>query len=536
MSGINPGDLLAYGETFLGVPYVWGGTSYSGVDCSGLIFEIATHFGLSIPRGSRDQVKIGTQIGSIQDAQPGDLIGFDSDHDGTSEHIAMYMGNGQILVADHPGTPVRFNTLANEDRILAITRLPGVVNLNGKTPSTSSGFSLAALNSSLGFSGAAALPAARPTFDWWAGLGLKSPGLATNDETYGLIDSFISQDPELGDLYSKAVAGSWSQDQFISQLQQTQWWQKNSESARNMLTQKSTDPSGFQRQVNDKASLIGQLAVKLGAHISDNGIQNMAQTALMLNQTDEQITSTISQYLHMSQQGWYGGYAGQVELGLKAYAQDMGIPLSDSTVQNAVTKIVAGSDTLQAQRAFIQTQAEAAFPAYQKDIAQGMTVGQIAKPYAFSMSKLWEQSPNSIDLYNPTLRGALQYKDQAGAPAVRQVYDFETDLRKDPKWLKTNNAREGMLSSAASVLSNMGLVAASLGAAPATSPNQVGSISSAVQSTSTGLSGSTKFPTLQGQQALASAAGSAPTLGTSAASLAPNTSFTTKGTPQVMPQ
>lgn len=528
MAVINPQDVINYAMQFVGVPYVWGGTSMSGVDCSGFMFLVAQHFGVSIPRGSRDQIKLGNQVGDISQAQPGDMIGFDSQSDGTAEHIGMYLGNGQIVVADNPSTGVHINTLQNEDRIVGIVRMSGVANLNGQPVNVPSG--LGSMNDALGFHSTSAIQAARPTFDWWAGMGLKSPTLAGADETYGLIDSFIQSDPELGNLYSEAVAGNWTQDQFISQLQQTQWFQNNSATARQFLQLKTTDPAAYNRQVSDKQAAISEMAVKLGVHVSDNGLLNIAQTALMTNQSDSQVKATLSSYLTNSQQGWYGGYAGQVELGLKAYSADMGVPLSTDAIQNAVKSIVAGTDTLQAHRANIQTQAAGAFPAYADQINQGVTVGQIAKPYAFMQGKLWEQDQNGIDLQNPTLRKALQTTDDKGNPIVKQLYDFETDLRKDPRWLTTNNAREGAMSSAQTILSNMGLTASSVGNAPQTSPNQVQSISPAIAAQASGLSGSTNFPTLQGKEALTNP--SAPTMPATGASLAPNTSFTSAGTPQ----
>jgi hypothetical protein len=533
MAGIQPGDLIAFAKTFLGVPYVWGGTSTSGVDCSGFMYLIARHFGISIPRGSRDQIRLGSSVGGLSQAQAGDLIGFDSMGDGTAEHIGMYLGNNQIIVADHTGTYVRIVDIHTEAPIVGIVRLPGVVNLNGQPPTPPAPNGLSSLSHpTAGTTAVAAIPAAHPTFDWWAGIGLKSPTLASADETYGLIDTFIRTNPELANLYSAAVAGNWSQDMFVAQLQQTDWWKGNSDSARKFLALKTTDPASYNQQVAAKQINIQELANKLGVHLTPGGLANMAQTAIILNQNDAQLRNQLANYLTLSQQGWYGGYAGQVELGLKAYAQDQGIPLDDKYIQNAVTNIVKGTDTLQAHRAFIQTQAAAAFPAYKSLIDQGITVGQIAMPYLSTMSKLWEQDPNSIDLFNSTLRGALQAKDIKGEPVIRQLYDFETSLRKDPTWLKTNNAREGLMTAAKSVMSDMGFTSSDLGAKNATAPRPLTFLdhSTAVS----GLSGQTNFPTLQGKEALSNP--QAPTLDTAAnvspaANLASDNSFTVPTTP-----
>src|SRR5882724_10118242 len=130
MAGISGQDLVNYALNFLNVPYVWGGTSPSGFDCSGLMQYVYGHFGLGIPRTTFDQVKSGRVVANVQSAQPGDLIFFDSDHNGTPAHVGMYMGNNQIVVADHTGTPVRVRSLSQEDKILSINRMGGVIATN----------------------------------------------------------------------------------------------------------------------------------------------------------------------------------------------------------------------------------------------------------------------------------------------------------------------------------------------------------------------------------------------------------------------
>lgn len=235
----------------------------------------------------------------------------------------------------------------------------------------------------------------------------------------------------------------------------------------------------------------------LGAHLSAQALQNLASTAMLLNYSDEQVNAALSKYLEMSKDGHFGGYAGQVELGIREYARDMGIPVTNDYVLSQVSGIVAGTTTLAGSRAYIQTQAEMAFPAYKAMIQQGMTVGEIAVPYLTAQSRLWEIDPNKIDLFDPTLRKALTATapGDPNTPITVSLDDFENQLRRDPKWLQTNNAREGMLGTAHTVLNDLGLTANNLGAAPQTAPNQVTDNGASKG----GLSGMTSYPTLQGQ-------------------------------------
>lgn len=518
MAAVTGQDLLNFLMKQLGKKYVWGGDSPEvGFDCSGLMWFGAKNFGLNIPRTSNAQLAALRHV-PLAEAQVGDLVFFDSDHNGNSDHVGMYAGNGQVLVADNPSVPIHVVSVSTEARITGVARIPGVVNTTvfdgGLTHAGSSGIT--------GVNGAnfsALLPSARPTYDLFGPLGLQSPNSSLLNENYGLAASFMESDPELANIFSQAVAGTWSTDKFQAALQGTNWWKNNSDSARKMLQEKYSDPAQYQQDIQNKTTQLTELATKLGVHLSATGLNSLADLALVTNMNDSQINAYLSKYLELSQQGHFSGYAGQVELGVREYAREMGVPLTDDYVERAVSGIVAGIDSLQARRAEIQTIAQTTFPAYADLIKDGVTVGQIAAPYLAAQAKLWEVDPNKIDLFDPTLRGALQStaaQGQDAIPSQLPLYDFEKQLRSNAKWLSTNNARESIANTANQVLSDLGLTSQDLGAAPQTSPKSVTDNSRA---NAGGLSGSTSFPTLQGQQQ------GPPTQAPSASSLAPDTSF-----------
>ncbi len=91
-TGISGSDVVNYALGFVGNPYVWGGKDpNTGADCSGFTSYVYAHFGISIPSYSYAQRSVGREV-SYADAQPGDLICY-------SGHVAIYMGNGQIVHA-----------------------------------------------------------------------------------------------------------------------------------------------------------------------------------------------------------------------------------------------------------------------------------------------------------------------------------------------------------------------------------------------------------------------------------------------------
>ena len=98
---------IAKAYTFIGVDYVWGGDSYSGVDCSGLAMLSWAAAGVSLTHSSRAQYWEGTHV-SLDSVQPGDLIFWSSDGSaGSIYHVAIYLGNDQMIEAPTFGVPVR---------------------------------------------------------------------------------------------------------------------------------------------------------------------------------------------------------------------------------------------------------------------------------------------------------------------------------------------------------------------------------------------------------------------------------------------
>lgn len=102
MTGTGTGaELASFSLKFQGYPYVAGGNTPAGWDCSGFVQYVFSQFGISLPRTSGAQATVGTPVASLADAKPGDILA-----NGT--HAAIYIGNGQVMNAMNPvqGTAV----------------------------------------------------------------------------------------------------------------------------------------------------------------------------------------------------------------------------------------------------------------------------------------------------------------------------------------------------------------------------------------------------------------------------------------------
>jgi cell wall-associated NlpC family hydrolase len=101
-SAVSGTQVVADAKKYLGVPYVWGGESTSGIDCSGLVQRTYHDLGIDLPRVAADQQKVGTSVPSLTDAQPGDLLFFGQ----PAYHVAIYLGNNQLIESPEPGKTV----------------------------------------------------------------------------------------------------------------------------------------------------------------------------------------------------------------------------------------------------------------------------------------------------------------------------------------------------------------------------------------------------------------------------------------------
>ncbi len=117
--------VVSLASSLEGTPYVWGGSTPAGFDCSGLVQYVYGQLGINVPRTSEEQATVGTPVSSLAAAQPGDLLFF-AGSDGTASspgHVAIYIGNGQMIAAPYTGTVVQQQSVSGAGTVVAIRRI-----------------------------------------------------------------------------------------------------------------------------------------------------------------------------------------------------------------------------------------------------------------------------------------------------------------------------------------------------------------------------------------------------------------------------
>ena len=130
MSGENPtsrnGEISSKGQAvvelakkYLGTPYVYGGSSPSGFDCSGFVYFIYKNMGVTLNRVAADQMTNGTWVPKNA-LQPGDIVGF-ANSSGYINHVGIYVGNGMMIHAPQTGDVVRYESIVNGNYSMRLT-------------------------------------------------------------------------------------------------------------------------------------------------------------------------------------------------------------------------------------------------------------------------------------------------------------------------------------------------------------------------------------------------------------------------------
>ena len=173
--------------------------------------------------------------------------------------------------------------------------------------------------------------------------------------------------------------------------------------------------------------------------------------------TEQVKTNLLAGAQEVAKEGIPEGPIGKNFLEVKNFASRNGIMLSDQAAGDYATQIVAGKLSQDTVLNAIRDSAASAFPQLAEKIKAGIDVKTLADPYIQSMSNILEIPYTSVDLFDPKIRGALAYTLPDGKLATKSIYDFEKELRQDPRWEFTKNGKKAIAESTLRVLQDFGL-------------------------------------------------------------------------------
>jgi hypothetical protein len=269
---------------------------------------------------------------------------------------------------------------------------------------------------------------------------------------YGFVALIAKSVPEIGALMQQAVAGQWTADRFSLALAGTNWWKNTPETNRQWLVKQLTDPASAKADMDNGIAEVKRMAIRLGVDVgSDENALAVWGEAKLKNLNELDYGALLVSKSKVGGEGGTVGKYGEVvhELMRLSLEYGYGPPnLMEQVNTEAGNLLRAGMDSMDAWKGKLISYASAKYAPFADRLKGGETVMDIAQPYLESYARTLEMNPQDVAMTDVALQKALQGDGQQAAT----VWQFEQDLRKDPRWGKTNNAKE----SAAQALTTIG--------------------------------------------------------------------------------
>lgn len=288
---------------------------------------------------------------------------------------------------------------------------------------------------------------------------------------YGWALSVLKSNPELYKLFKSAVAQTFTGPQFVAALRNTNWYKTRSEPARQMAVLQKADPAEYARRLKQMAgSISDQYYAMTGKQMGGPTANHFAATALMFGFQDAEIRDMVGGVVKTStlmKQG-LGGTLGEAEAQLRQAAEDYGLTFSDASFAAQLNNIATQRSDVTSIVNQYKNQAKSHYAGFADQIDQGFTVRDMAEPYRQMMAKTLEISDKTINIGDKNIQRALTYrptaaKGKVGPPTPMALWQFQSELKNDPRWNKTQNAQDDILAAGRKVLSDMGLLGAGNG-------------------------------------------------------------------------
>ncbi len=273
---------------------------------------------------------------------------------------------------------------------------------------------------------------------------------------YQLIESI----PELRKIAENAVNGEWEAPRIKAAIEGSRWWKTKTEKQRQYMVEGIRDPATLKQNINNAKFKVKSLLASMGyGNVADSYLERMAYNMLYEGWDEGRIRYDVG--LETANGGFKGmmqsGEAGAFSQEMRTLAYQNGVKITEQWLTNYHSGILKGTATKEQAQRDIRTQAAAKFNGFSEQILAGQNVMDIASPYFQSMGKILEVNTAGMNLFDPTITKALNYKDDKGGTGAKPLWQFENDLRKDQRWLGTQNAQDSMMGTARQVIKDFGL-------------------------------------------------------------------------------
>lgn len=279
--------------------------------------------------------------------------------------------------------------------------------------------------------------------------------------SYGYVYQIANSIPELKNYLDQAIQGGWSQDKLVASVESSQWWMQHADTVRNLAIQEAAEPGTYKQTIDNAKQRISLKAQQLGRGLDDSALSSLAIQTLTTNASwDDNVLSqavTGSSSITKGEAGSYAGQAANLQQHMTQVAQSYGIPYTGDWMDGWISKVEAGADSLDGFTSLVQARAKASYPNLANQIDAGMTVKDVADPYISTYAQTLEVPTTQVTLDDPAIKRALSSVDpKTGQASTVPLWQFQRQLKDDPRYDKTQQARTD-------VYSTLGKVGAAFG-------------------------------------------------------------------------
>lgn len=271
------------------------------------------------------------------------------------------------------------------------------------------------------------------------------PSVAEALKQYGFVGQLANSNPELRAILVRAANGNWSAEEFSRAVQDSSWWRNSADSVKQYQILRTTKPGEFEQQRREIENKVRTLAAEMGVSTFGGDFAHLVNLAQSLGWDEAVLRQRIGSYLGTKaiQSGkTFGGSAGEIQQQIRSLYYDMGARYSGYAINLHVRDVLTGKTTVEAVRAQLTERAISTFPGLAEQIRGGATVRQLADPYIQAKAQLLEVPPEMITLQDTTVRRGMSYRDADGKVGQMPLWQYEQQVKQDPKWDRTKNARD----------------------------------------------------------------------------------------------
>ena len=295
----------------------------------------------------------------------------------------------------------------------------------------------------------------------------------TEDVDIGWAKDLINSVPELAGIFDTAArkgyltpdAGAVGKKNLENLIRDSNWFQTNGATAREILALEQTDAGEFAFRLDTAKLQVQAQARDKGIQLSEQNANNLARQSLLggwgERDRDQLLTDALMALPRSTSDGSdpakATGSLGEYMRKLRDVAAMNGLTYSDDYYYQQANSALTGLTSIEDSISGIREEAAGLWPPYADKIRAGQNARDLASSYIQNMASVLQIDPDSISLDDPFIQGSITSFDDQGNPRPKSLWEQSNELRKDPRWIESNDGQNKIASAVSGVTAMFGI-------------------------------------------------------------------------------